>query len=162
MRRTITRTISRERRFLSEIAEPDEEPYSSLPALTADDMEYVDVMRSHFEHAREYFKSLESLGSLEWGRPRRSTSLRAINVSDKFSLDSLYEDVMFDKARRNFMGRPKRAELSETLASVSSTSSILDKDLRDEDDDELDLRYFHVKKRKKERRSVKSLFDVNY
>ncbi|KAG5883615.1 hypothetical protein JTB14_005747 [Gonioctena quinquepunctata] len=94
------------------------------------------------------------------GRNRkRGGSLNLTNISDRFSVDNIYEDVIGNK-KGSFKGRPNRTALVEALATFSRKENYLYDYSESEDDIKYDMFKNHVKRRK--RKSIKSIFDVYY
>lgn len=136
--------------------------------------------QSHFSKAIKYFKTLEAKShrkyvldrskkltekkkfSLEVNRNRNRKiggSLNIPNLSRKFALENLYDDV-FGRGRGTFKGVPNRSALVEALATFSRRDEIAY--YRNENEDDIKFELFKRKMKSKKRRSLKSVFDVCY
>lgn len=133
----------------------------------------------HFRQAIKYFRRLEaqSLGkslpetskkltdikkfSLEVSKCKKRKiggSLNLPNLSSRFGLTHVYEDVFGNK--KSFRGVPNRSALVEALATFSRSNDTVCDDNRDEDDIKFDLFKKNVKSKK--RKSLRSVFDIYY
>nr|XP_022911482.1 uncharacterized protein LOC111422510 isoform X1 [Onthophagus taurus] len=130
--------------------------------VNEEDINFMEESRQRFESARHYFRSIEQInlvGSNKKSEPQRSISMKTLH---QFSLDNLYQDNPFNKIQNgsSLRGSLNREGMAETLASISSTESGLERDF---DDENIDLEYFQLRKKSKRRKSVKSLFEnLNY
>ncbi|XP_074027731.1 uncharacterized protein isoform X1 [Leptinotarsa decemlineata] len=135
-------------------------------------------IKSQFKRAIRYFQKLEekSLGKTKPKNPRkakhftlditkkhknksRGGSLNLSNISDRFSVYNLYEDVVGNK-KGSFKGTPNRSALVEALATFSRKENSL-QDCNESEDD-INYEIFKNSIKQKKRRSLKSIFDVNY
>lgn len=168
---------------LTEITKP--ESLTDVPNTTSndqieEDLRFAEIMKERFEMSKRYFSSLEIINAKPNLTRRHSMdskpstakevplqkggSLKVLNVVDKFSLDNIYKDVILNKMKNSsFMGSPNRDAIVETLSSVSSSeNNDTDKDKNCVEEDDLNLQFFNIKKRLRKRRSIKSIFDINY
>lgn len=135
---------------------------------------------SHFRKAIKYFKTLEAKShrksvldrpkkltekkkfSLEVNRNRSRKmggSLNVPNLSNKFALYNIYDDV-FGRGRVTFKGVPNRSALVEALATFSRKDEI--EFYRNENEDDIRFDLFKRKMKSKKRTSLKSVFDICY
>ncbi|XP_056642739.1 uncharacterized protein PF3D7_1120600-like isoform X1 [Diorhabda sublineata] len=129
----------------------------------------INPVHHQFNKAIKYFKNLEiqsqnnkngskNLHDSINKNPRvryRSGSLNIPNVSERYSINNLYDDIFGTKG--SFKGTPNRSAVVKALATFSKTPK---RNLGDNEDDiQYDLFKF-VKKRK--RKSLNSIFDIYY
>lgn len=182
LKRTKERSDLREKPKHAEIIKPDsltEVPNTNSTNQIEEDIRFAEIMKERFEISKRYFSSLESLHVKPNLNRRHSMdsrasdpkevplkkggSLKVLNVMDKFSLDNIYKDVVLNKIRNsNFMGTPNKDAVMETLSSVSSCENECDRGKNNVEEEDLNLQFFNIKKRLRKRRSIKSIFDVNY
>ncbi|CAH1176494.1 unnamed protein product [Phaedon cochleariae] len=132
--------------------------------------------RSQFNRAIRYFKKLEEKSQ---GKPKSKISKKSkqfsldihskrdrkrkrggsLNITERFSIDSLYEDITQNK-KGSLKGTPNRTALVEALATFSRIENNYYSFCGNEDDIKYDIfkHLGHIKKRK----SLKSIFDVYY
>lgn len=180
LKRTKERSDLKER-SKHQILKPDsltEVPNTTSTDQIEEDLRFAEIMKERFEISRRFFCSLENVD----GKPNLSRrhsmdskphekehplqkggSLK--NVMETFSLDNVYKDVILSKMKNSsFKGSPNHDALVETLSSVSSGETDGDKEKKDfaEEEEDLNLQFFNIRKRLRKRRSIKSIFDVNY
>lgn len=132
---------------------------------------------SHFRNAIKYFKTLEEKShripvlerpkkmtdrkkfSLAVNRYRKRKMGGSLNLSSKFDLSNIYDDV-FGRGRGAFKGVPNRRALVEALATFSRRDEIECYKNDNEDDVRFDL--FKRRLKSKKRMNLKSVFDVCY
>ncbi|KRT85899.1 hypothetical protein AMK59_2710 [Oryctes borbonicus] len=181
---------TKERAELKEIDQhpeiPKPESLTEVPNKTSndqieEDLRFAEIMKERFEMSKRFFCTLEVVNTKpNLGRRhsmdskpqatkevplQKGGSLKMLNVSDKFAMDNIYKDVILNKIKNsNFRGSPNRDAIVETLSSVSSSESSdfveKNKDLLEEED--LNMQFFNIRKRLRKRRSIKSIFDINY
>ncbi|KAJ8928155.1 hypothetical protein NQ314_019302 [Rhamnusium bicolor] len=136
-------------------------------------------IKSHFKRAISYFKNLEekSLGKTK-SKPLKKDcrrysldiqpnknknnkiggSLNLPNVSERFSINNLYNDV-FGNRKGSFKGAANQSALVEALATFSRKEN---SNFNEADEDDIKYNIFKRKAKSKKRRSVRSIFDVYY
>jgi hypothetical protein len=133
-------------------------------------------LKSQFKRAIKFFRNLDENSKIKEKnknitrrysldlqkknhRKVRGGSLNLPNVSDRFSVNNLYEDVFGNKSS-GFRGTPNKAGVATSLASLTRNSER--DNLKVEGDNSIRYNLFVNKAKNKKRRSIKSLFDVNY
>ncbi|KYB29077.1 uncharacterized protein LOC103315157 isoform X1 [Tribolium castaneum] len=133
------------------------------------------IIKSQFKRAINFFKNLEDNSrmkekkreinrrySLEIHQKKnnynvRSGSLNLPNVSDRFFVNNLYEDV-FGGKNGSFKGAPNKNGVADSLASLSRDSDTG----KMQEKTKISYNLFVNKTKSKKRKSIKTLFDVHY
>lgn len=137
------------------------------------------MLPSQVKQTIEYFRNLESESSqnsplrklkklpevkpvlikIKKTKSRKTRSLKQSNLSTRFGLLNVYEDI-FGSGRNKFRGVPNRSALVEALATFPRTN---DTSLYEEcADDNIRFELFKKKIKFKKRKSLKSVFDINF
>ncbi|RZC32830.1 claspin -like, partial [Asbolus verrucosus] len=133
-------------------------------------------IKSQFKRAIKFFKNLEENSKIKskHNKKRRFSldsqkknnhkikeggSLKLSNISERFSVNNLYEDV-FGNEFGSFKGTPNKIGVANSLASFSRDPEI--NDLKAQEESNISYNLFVNKSKNKKRKSIKTLFDVNY
>ncbi|XP_044259353.1 uncharacterized protein PF11_0213-like isoform X2 [Tribolium madens] len=136
------------------------------------------TIKSQFKRAIQFFKNLENNSkmkekkrdinrrySLDIHQKKnnfikvRSGSLNLPNVSERFFVNNLYEDV-FGSKNGSFKGAPNKNGIANSLASLSRDSDT--NTPKTQEKSKISYNLFVNKTKSKKRKSIKTLFDVNY
>lgn len=87
--------------------------------------------------------------------------MNSVNVSDKFSINNLYNDV-FGGRRGSFKGAVNNNGVAKSLASLSTAENSEDSKVEVSEEDNLSYNMFVTKSKNKKRKSIRGLFNINY
>ncbi|XP_063912399.1 repetitive organellar protein-like isoform X2 [Zophobas morio] len=135
------------------------------------------TIKSQFKRAINFFKNMEENSKLKEKnktdlkrrysldfqkksqRRVRGGSLNLPNTTDRFSISNLYQDV-FGNKNGSFKGTPNNTGIANSLASLSKTFE--PDESQKQEDNSISYNLFVNKSKNKKRKSIRSLFDVNY
>lgn len=124
---------------------------------------------TQFKKARNFFKNLEDSSSnikrrfsLDLHKKNnfkvRSGILNLPNVSEKFFINNLYKDV-FGKQNGGFKGTPNQNGVANSLSSFPKNTDFCNKT---NEKNRICYNLFANKTKCKKRKSIKTVFEVNY
>lgn len=136
----------------------------------------AEKIKVQFKKAIKFFKNLDEDRKLQHKNIKRSLSfdyekkevfkrkggsLNLVTISDKFSINNLYNDV-FGGRRGSFKGAANNIGVVKSLASLSTPESLEDSKVEDNEDENLSYSMFVTRSKNKKRKSIRTLFNINY